>query len=102
MAVSTDTGLSPRATATPMTAGRDAFGQAAAILLLTQVALWLFLLFRWATFSRFNWTPYAAELILAGWSPLAGYLVYGLLAVWAGAAALVAWRGAGFILPGGQ
>ena len=102
MAVSTDTGLSPRATATPMTAGRDAFGQAAAILLLTQVALWLFLLFRWATFSRFNWTPYAAELILAGWSPLAGYLVYGLLAVWAGAAALVAWRGAGLILPGGQ
>ncbi len=88
MAVSTDTGLNPQPLAAPMTRGRDAFHQAAAYLLLTQAALWAFLLFRWATFSRFNWTAYAAELTLAQWSPLLVYGLYGLLAVWAGVTAV--------------
>lgn len=87
MAVTTDTGLSPRPSAAPMTRGRDPFHQVAAILLLTQTALWAFLLFRWATFSRFNWNAYPAELTLAQWPPLLVYGLYGLLAVWTAVAA---------------
>lgn len=80
MAASTDTGLSPQ-TPQPalMTRGRDAFHQAAAVVLLAQAALWAFLLFRWATFSRFNWTAYPAELALAKLPPLVAYGLYGLL-----------------------
>ena len=70
MAVSTESRLNPPAPVPALTRGRDAFHQAAALILLTQAALWAFLLFRWATFSRFNWTPYPAELVLAEWSPL--------------------------------
>jgi spermidine/putrescine transport system permease protein len=88
MAVSTEPRLNPPALAAPLTRGRDAFHQAAALVLLTQAALWAFLLFRWATFSRFNWTPYPAELVLADWSPLVAYGLYGLLLVWAAAAAV--------------
>ena len=87
MAVTTDTGLSPRPSAAPMTRGRDPFHQVAAILLLTQTALWAFLLFRWATFSRFNWNAYPAELTLAQWPPLLVYGLYGLLAAWTAVAA---------------
>ena len=94
MAVSTESRLNPPALAAPMTRGRDAFHQAAALLLLTQAALWAFLLFRWATFSRFNWTPYRAELVLAEWPPLVAYGLYGLLLVWALAAGVGLWRGA--------
>ena len=96
MAVSTESRLNPPALAAPMTRGRDAFHQAAALLLLTQAALWAFLLFRWATFSRFNWTPYPAELVLAEWPPLVAYGLYGLLLVWALAAAVGLLRGAGW------
>ena len=94
MAVSTESRLSPPTTAAPLTRGRDAFHQSAAVLLLTQAALWAFLLFRWATFSRFNWTPYPAELVLAEWSPLVAYALYGLLLIWALAAAVGLLRGA--------
>ena len=93
MAASTDPRLNPPTTAAPMTRGRDAFHQAAAVVLLTQAALWAFLLFRWATFSRFNWTPYPAELLLAQLPPLAVYGLYGLLFAWPLAA------GVGMILP---
>ncbi len=96
MAVSTESRLSPPTTTAPLTRGRDAFHQAAAVVLLTQAALWAFLLFRWATFSRFNWTAYPAELVLAEWSPLVAYALYGLLLVWALAAAVGLWRGAGW------
>ena len=96
MAVSTESRLSPPTTAAPLTRGRDAFHQAAAVLLLTQAALWAFLLFRWATFSRFNWTPYPAELVLAEWSPLVAYALYGLLLVWALVTGIELLRGVGW------
>ena len=96
MAVSTEPRLSPPTTAAPLTRGRDAFHQAAALVLLPPAPLWAFLLFRWATFSRFNWTPYPAELVLAAWPPLAAYALYGLLLVWALAAAGGLLRGAGW------
>ena len=96
MAVSTDPRLNPSVTTAPMTRGRDAFHQAAAAVLLTQVALWAFLLFRWATFSRFNWTPYPAELALAKLPPLLVYGLYGLLLAWALAAGAGLWREAGW------
>ena len=96
MAVSTEPRLNPPALAAPLTRGRDAFHQAAALVLLTQAALWAFLLFRWATFSRFNWTPYPAELVLAEWSPLVAYGLYGLLLVWALVTGIGLLRGVGW------
>jgi len=93
MAVSTESRLNPPADIPALTRGRDAFHQAAALVLLTQAALWAFLLFRWATFSRFNWTPFPAELVLAEWSPLVAYVLYALLLVWALAATVGLWRG---------
>jgi len=99
MAVTTEPRLSPPTTAEPMTHGRDAFQQAAGYLLLTQTALWAFLLFRWATFSRFNWTAYPAELALARLSPLVAYALYGLLLAGAAAAAVGLWRGAAWARP---
>ena len=96
MAVTTESRLSPPTSAAPMTRGRDAFHQAAALVLLTQAALWAFLIFRWATFSRFNWTAYPAELVLAAWPPLIAYALYGLLLAWALAAAVGLLRGAGW------
>ena len=96
MAVTTESRLSPPTSAASMTRGRDAFHQAAALVLLTQATLWAFLLFRWATFSRFNWTAYPAELVLAAWPPLIAYALYGLLLAWALAAAVGLLRGAGW------
>ncbi len=96
MAVTTESRLSPPPASAPMTRGRDAFLQVAAIVLLFQAAFWAFLLFRWATFSRFNWTPYPAELVLAQASPLIAYGLYGLLLAGALAGAAGLLRGAGW------
>jgi spermidine/putrescine transport system permease protein len=80
MALASKSRLSlPTTPAPAMSAGHDAFLRAAAYLFLGQAALWAFLLFRWATFSLFNWTPLAAELALATASPLVAYGLYGLL-----------------------
>ena len=35
-------------------------------------ALWAFLLFRWMTFSAFDWNPLPAELALATLPPIGG------------------------------
>jgi spermidine/putrescine transport system permease protein len=43
-------------------------------------AVWLFLLFRWLTFSSFDWDPFTLELTLAELSPIVAYLFYGGLA----------------------
>lgn len=81
MAVTTDTGLSHRTTSyAPMSAGHDLFMRLAAYLFLGLAALWTFLLFRWATFSQFNWRPFPAELTLADWLPMVAYVLYGSLA----------------------
>lgn len=78
MAVAHDARLNgPDTVDAPLTAGHDPFLRAAAFVFLGHAALWFLLLVRWATFSRFNWTPLAAELALAGWSPVAGYLLFG-------------------------
>jgi hypothetical protein len=44
-------------------------------------AVWLALLFRWITFSSFDWEPFTLELTLAELSPIVAYLLYGGLAV---------------------
>ena len=78
MAVTHDTGLSPRTPSpTRMTRGTDLFFRVAAVLSLGQALFWLFLLFRWATFTLFNWQPLDIELALAQWPPLAAYALYG-------------------------
>ena len=83
MALTSQSRLSPPTAPGPavLTAGHDPFLRAAAILFLGQAAVWAILLFRWATFSLFNWTPLAAELSLAAYSPLTAYGLYGLLLV---------------------
>ena len=44
-------------------------------------AVWLFLLFRWLTFSSFDWEPLTLELTLADFNPGLAYLLYGGLAL---------------------
>jgi spermidine/putrescine transport system permease protein len=61
-----------------MTRGRDAYLSAAALVFLGQALLWFVLLFRWATFSQFDWQPQAAELALAQFPPLVAYLLFGI------------------------
>lgn len=51
----------------------------AAYLSVSQAVLWLLLLFRWTTFTLFDWQPLPAELFLAQWSPGLAYLLYGFL-----------------------
>lgn len=80
MAVTPDTGLSPRAPLSdPLTRGYDPFLRIAAVILLGQSLLWLTLLLRWATFSVINWQPLGIELALAQWPPFAAYAIYGAL-----------------------
>jgi spermidine/putrescine transport system permease protein len=79
MAVTTDRGLTAPDGIRWMTPGRDLFGRLAIYVLLSQVLLWTVLLFRWATFGLFDWTPLPTELALAAHSPLLGYGVFGLL-----------------------
>lgn len=60
-----------------MKAGLPPLLQAAAFLSLGHAVLWGWLLFRWTTFSSFDWNPFPAELALAQWPPIAAYLIYG-------------------------
>jgi spermidine/putrescine transport system permease protein len=83
MALSSEPRLSPPTPPAPVvfSAGHDPYLRAAAFLFLGQAAVWGLLLFRWATFTLFNWTPLAAELALAAYSPLLTYALYGGLLV---------------------
>jgi len=93
MAVTNDTGLSPRIpTHITLTRGHDPFFRAAAITFVGQTLLWLFLLFRWATYSIINWQPMAAELALVQWPPITAYAVYGSLAALHLVVGLGLWR----------
>lgn len=77
MALSTteeQTAVPPRVV---MEAGIDPLWKMAAYVSLGGVALWAFLLFRWLTFSTFNWAPLGAELALSKWPPVLPYLIYG-------------------------
>jgi spermidine/putrescine transport system permease protein len=65
-------------------AGIDPRLRVAAYLSLGQAAIWLFLFFRWVTFSSFDWTAFPAELALADFSivqraPIVVYLIYAVL-----------------------
>ena len=75
--MATTTGHPPQ----QMQAGLHPMDQLAAYVCLGQAALWALLFFRWLTFGLFNWHPFAAELALANWPPLAAYILYGLLLV---------------------
>ena len=94
MAVTNDTGLSPRSTSPNplLTRSHDPFLRAAAVVNLVQALLWLSLLVRWATFSIINWRPLAVELSLANWSPVTAYAVYGALLALSLVAGLGLWR----------
>ena len=94
MAATSQTRLSPPTTpSVRLTRGRDPYHQAAAVILLGQALLWLFLLFRWATFSVINWQPMPAELALAEWPPVLAYVLFGGLLALNLAAGLALWRG---------
>lgn len=49
----------------------------AAYLSLASALIWAFLLFRWVTFSAFDWEPLTAELVLADLPAVLPYLLYG-------------------------
>jgi spermidine/putrescine transport system permease protein len=51
----------------------------AAYLSLFSAALWAFLLFRWMTFSAFDWSPFGLELALTQWPPIVAYSLFGVL-----------------------
>jgi spermidine/putrescine transport system permease protein len=53
----------------------------AAYLSLASAAMWAFLLFRWMTFSVFDWEPFGLELALAQWPSIVAYVLFGLLMV---------------------
>lgn len=53
----------------------------AAYLCLGSAALWVFLLFRWMTFSVFEWEPFGFELALAEWPSIVAYILFGVLLV---------------------
>jgi spermidine/putrescine transport system permease protein len=95
MAVTTGPRLSPPPTKQPLTRGPDIFLRAAALVFFSQAFLWLVLLFRWASFIRFDWQPLAAELALAEGPPILAYVLYGALLVISLVAGLVLWRGTG-------
>lgn len=62
-----------------MEKGSDPMLKSAAVLFLLSAVFWGFLLFRWMTFSVFDWEPLAAELALSTFPPLAAYVAYGVL-----------------------
>lgn len=100
MAVTNDTGLSPRITSPiRLTRGHDPFLRAAAVVNLGQTLLWLTLLIRWATFSIINWQPLAVELALANWSSLAAYIIFGLFLALHLTTGLGLWRETGWARP---
>ena len=106
MAVSTGAGLSPQPTTpsappTTMSRGFDAYLRAAAYIFLGSAFLWLFLLFRWISFIRIDWTPYAIELALAQFPPMVAYLVYGGLLIAGFLVGVGLWREARWARPAG-
>lgn len=69
---------------TKLEAGIDPRLRLAAFLSIAQGVLWAFLLFRWVTFSSFEWTPFRAETTLADFTlvqnvPVLVYIFYGVL-----------------------
>ena len=71
-----------------MEAGPNLMKRLAAYLGWLGTAVWLFLFFRWITFSSFDWDPFTVELALAETSPLVAYLFYGGMAALDG---IIAW-----------
>ncbi len=65
----------------PMEAGPNLMKRLAAYLGWLGTAVWLALLFRWMTFSSFDWDPFTLELTLANLPPIVPYLLYGGLAL---------------------
>ena len=66
-------------TITQMEKGTNPMIRAAAYIFLASAVFWGFMLFRWMTFSVFEWEPLPAELALATLPPLAAYIIYGVL-----------------------
>ena len=69
---------------TQLEAGLDPRLRIAAYLSIGQAVLWAFLFFRWVSFSSIDWTPFRAELVLAGFAlarsvPVTVYVLYGVL-----------------------
>ena len=64
-----------------MQAGIDPLWRIAGWVSLLHGFVWLWLLLRWGTFSRFGWNPLALELALSTLPALVPYLGYGLLAL---------------------
>ena len=71
-----------------MEAGPNLMKRLAAYLGWLGTAVWLFLFFRWITFSSFEWDPYTLELTLAELPPIVAYLFYGGMAALDG---IIAW-----------
>ncbi len=60
-----------------MEAGPNLVKRLAAYLGWLGTAVWLALLFRWMTFSSFDWDPFKLELTLASLPPIVPYIIYG-------------------------
>lgn len=71
-----------------MEAGPNLMKRLAAFLGWMGTAVWLYLFFRWITFSSFDWEPYTLELTLAELPAIAAYLFYGGMAALDG---IIAW-----------
>ncbi|MEZ4590474.1 MAG: ABC transporter permease, partial [Chloroflexota bacterium] len=71
-----------------MEAGPNLMKRLAAYLGWLGTAVWLFLFFRWITFSSFDWEPYTLELTLAELPSIVAYLLYGGMAALDG---VIAW-----------
>lgn len=62
-------------------AGLNPMLRLAAYLLLAIAFVWALLLFRWMTFSVFDWQPFDIESLIAEWPPILPYIIYGTLLV---------------------
>lgn len=67
-------------TIAPMEAGPNLMKRLAAYLGWLGTAVWLFLLFRWMTFSVFDWNPLDLELALANLPAITAYVFFGGMA----------------------
>ena len=68
----------PPRTHEKMETGRDPITTTALVLSIISALLWAFMLFRWATFATFDWTPFTSEEALAElWAPNLTYLLLG-------------------------
>ena len=59
-----------------MTKGINPLHRIAGFLALGIALLFGFLIFRWMTFSTFDWKPYTLELVFSDFPPLVPYLIY--------------------------